>query len=124
MNVIYSSLITIHSLICITYILSILSLHLNHINPSEFNIEDSSKMFHISAYFMAFGATFIVMSFLASNLTYRSCGSLRTMLSGLAGMSFGLIFVSRTQYVFPNINKRFSTSYNYRISINGNIGSI
>lgn len=99
-NVIYSSLIAIYSLICITFILSILSLYLNNINPNKFNINNNSGIMNISGYYLAFGLSFIIMSFGVNFLVYFRCGSLRVMLSGLFLLSISLIFISSSNYIF------------------------
>ena len=106
MNVIYSSIITIYSLICITFLLPILPFFLNNVNCDRFNFKHSSGFQHIVGCYMAFGVSFIIMSYVAINLTYRNCGSLRTMLCGLIGISIGLIFISRTTYIFSTVDKQ------------------
>eukprot|EP01084_Bolivina_argentea_P312521 541063_1 len=105
MNIIYSTITSVYSLICVTYLLNMLSLYLNDINSTRFNINNNIGKLHMATYYLAFGIPFIIFSFIANAVTYSYCGSLKTMLFGMFGISIGLLFVSRNDHFYQKDNR-------------------
>jgi len=93
MNVSYSTLLHTHALVCITFLLTTLSFHLCRVDATQFNIDTRLGLIHIATYYLAFVASFIILSFPASALVSQHCGSLRTMLLGMGGMALGLMLI-------------------------------